>query len=768
MDRERERGRSRERGERRSEDDQGWQEVRRRRKGGRRSFYSRPDIATSSRRDREDYDHTTYFFSEFPDSFDAKAMMNVFQNYGNIIEVVIPAKRDKGGRRFGFARFSGVKDVRRFGIELDNIIIGRDKIFVNPPRFQRDRETRRYQQKEEHGDYQRHASKNETQPRRHREAKESQHRKPERPSFAQAVQADEPSPKKSAFSFVAEKQIIQNLQKAFVGVVEHPGMSYNIQEAFHMQGYFGVKITPLGANLVLLEDQVEGEIKALMEDAWGWLEQWFKEIRPWSSGEVDTDRLVWLRVYGIPVHAWNDNFFTLLSKPFGIFLNADDSTSKKLTMDVARLLIRTPDLKPVDELFNVNIDNELFQLRVIEDSFGPMRIMIPSKGTKEGRDATGSSSEDEEEDFPVIAEEEVAEEREGDSGGGEHLLALTNYVNTNEFFSNINDQVSPGSNGREDSKESSNNANNEDNLNFSNSKVREIMGEELKEQVVASCDDNDNSLLSPRHSCCHCSQRSNETGGENSMSTNMNNMGQINKLTSIKEGVKGCLGEQGDSVPKNNGRGDNLGRRPNLIYSNGSGSGGKGVQVGGGSSNGPQKIKTSSKPGPNLLKGKNGLASAAEGNHVQANSTLRIKKTQKISSIPSCAMVPSTCSSLRKTVNQTQASSDSLLKHSMGNDGCSRNPLGKFKAPKVKDTSISSAGSILCCSSLKSTDIRNCNNNFWKKHEFEVNGKLWEEVKELGVEGGERDEVYVEQLRTNENKDREARRLRERCNHVEQ
>ncbi|MCI58511.1 RNA-binding protein 25-like, partial [Trifolium medium] len=65
-------------------------------------------------------------------------MLNIFQHYGNIVEVVIPAKRDKGGRRFGFARFDQVKDVRRFGIELDNIIIGRDKIFVNPPRFQRD------------------------------------------------------------------------------------------------------------------------------------------------------------------------------------------------------------------------------------------------------------------------------------------------------------------------------------------------------------------------------------------------------------------------------------------------------------------------------------------------------------------------------------------------------------------------------------------------------------------------------------------------------
>ncbi|PNX65689.1 hypothetical protein L195_g062723, partial [Trifolium pratense] len=83
-------------------------------------------------------------------------------------------------------------------------------------------------------------------------------------------------------------------------------MTYNIQDEFHRQGYFGVKITPLGANLVLLEEQEEGEVRALMEDAKSWLDQWFRDIRPWSTREVDKSRLVWLRIYGVPIHAWND------------------------------------------------------------------------------------------------------------------------------------------------------------------------------------------------------------------------------------------------------------------------------------------------------------------------------------------------------------------------------------------------------------------------------------------------------------------------------
>ncbi|MCI00190.1 DUF4283 domain protein, partial [Trifolium medium] len=166
------------------------------------------------------------------------------------------------------------------------------------------------------------------------------------------------------------------------------------------QGYFGVKVTPLGSNLTLLEGQEEGEVEALLEDAKEWLDQWFREIRPWNQKEVDVERIVWLRVFGIPLHAWNDDFFAMVTKPWGFFMNADDVTCKKLTMDVARILIRTSCQKAVDEFIDVKVDGEIFHLRVIEDSYGPMRLMLPMSQDHDGRANGSDSSEDdgEEED----------------------------------------------------------------------------------------------------------------------------------------------------------------------------------------------------------------------------------------------------------------------------------------------------------------------------------------------------------------------------------
>ncbi|GAU46956.1 hypothetical protein TSUD_403050 [Trifolium subterraneum] len=319
-----------------------WKTVQGRR---RKRSQKKSDIATSTSSHNEHPDDImTYFFTSFPDSFGALAMLRAF------------IKRDVGGRRFGFARFSRVTDIRGFELELDNIIIGRDKISVNLARFQRVEGERKFDSN--------HVRK---EGRRSRKDKE-QHDKEDNPG-AQSI----------ILSYEAAKEDMEKLQKAFVGVVHEPGMTYNIQSSFHRQGYFGVKVTPLGANLALLEEQGDGEVKALMEYAKGWMDQWFKEIRSWCPSDLDAERTIWLMIYGVPSHAWNESFFNQLVKPWGSFINEDECMLKKSTMDVARLMIRMSCQQIIDEFVDVNINDVVYHLRVLEDSYGSMRIMIPQK-----------------------------------------------------------------------------------------------------------------------------------------------------------------------------------------------------------------------------------------------------------------------------------------------------------------------------------------------------------------------------------------------------
>lgn len=61
----------------------------------------------------------------------------VFVKWGTVMGVYIPKKRDEWGNRFGFDKFSKVKDVRILEGNLAIIWIGSYHLKVNQPRFER-------------------------------------------------------------------------------------------------------------------------------------------------------------------------------------------------------------------------------------------------------------------------------------------------------------------------------------------------------------------------------------------------------------------------------------------------------------------------------------------------------------------------------------------------------------------------------------------------------------------------------------------------------
>lgn len=69
---------------------------------------------------------------------ESKRFVFEFKELGEIDEVVIPPKREKIDRRYGFVRFFNVKEEKLLATKLDNIVLEGRKIFANLPRFKRD------------------------------------------------------------------------------------------------------------------------------------------------------------------------------------------------------------------------------------------------------------------------------------------------------------------------------------------------------------------------------------------------------------------------------------------------------------------------------------------------------------------------------------------------------------------------------------------------------------------------------------------------------
>ncbi|KAI5438061.1 hypothetical protein KIW84_023976 [Lathyrus oleraceus] len=150
--------------------------------------------------------------------------------------------------------------------------------------------------------------------------------------------------------FNMKKEDMVRFEKAFVGVVEKLGSTYNMQDALYAEGYFWIKATPLGTNLCLLEE----------------------------NDDIDNEKLMCISCYGLPCHVWCHKFFKFISVTVGEFICCDEETEKHKNLDVARFLIKTKYSLNLNETFNVDVNNRIYRVKLVEDMHGPKRILVPN------------------------------------------------------------------------------------------------------------------------------------------------------------------------------------------------------------------------------------------------------------------------------------------------------------------------------------------------------------------------------------------------------
>lgn len=139
--------------------------------------------------------------------------------------------------------------------------------------------------------------------------------------------------------------------------------------------------------------------------------QWFEDIKPWSPHVVDNERVVSIRIYGALCHAQSPKFFNLLIASIGVYLHSDDDTSIERSFDVARVMIRTKGYYVIEKIFNLKVDGIIHSIKVMEDSYGLLRLIDPNNNNVKDDTSSGlESNEDESYKLHTMMERERVEE----------------------------------------------------------------------------------------------------------------------------------------------------------------------------------------------------------------------------------------------------------------------------------------------------------------------------------------------------------------------
>ncbi|GAU33427.1 hypothetical protein TSUD_380630 [Trifolium subterraneum] len=317
--------------------------------------------------------------------------------------------------------------------------------------------------------------------------------------------------------------------------------------------------------------------------------------------------------------------------------------------------------------------------------------MVPQSTGSNGRDIDNSNSEEEEDEEwgRLLVEEEFERDSIGDD---DQLMAFNSHLNGSNDIDLVPETDLEGNNNREEKVENSNSSNL--NLNLSQSKVNTEGGVEVGENMIVK----DEIFL-----------------GHEGM-TQYEDMGRVRKSSNLNGRVRGGL-----------------------------------VEVKGGVySDGPRSVYNKL----NLSPISQNLATAVPDN-TKKHQKMGMKSRQQLPVLPSASLRRQHHLAMSmKSRNQTKISSHTAVQTASSDqevdsqrfdfnfERVTRNPPSRHKPRKNNSTSLSSAGSILCCSSFKSSDICNCNKKILEKHEFEAASKISQGAIELGVEGEEESESF--------------------------
>jgi hypothetical protein len=140
-----------------------------------------------------------------------------------------------------------------------------------------------------------------------------------------------------------------------------------LQQKVEDAGFNHVVVTPMGGDRVFLHCNDGEDIWQVFNNALHFFGMLFSNIHMWSVEDVKYERGAWLRVYGVPVHAWNDAFLKLIVMDVGRFVKADECTVDKARLDFARVLISTPQLEILNTTSDVLIDGSLYSIKMVEE-----------------------------------------------------------------------------------------------------------------------------------------------------------------------------------------------------------------------------------------------------------------------------------------------------------------------------------------------------------------------------------------------------------------
>ncbi|KAJ9553482.1 hypothetical protein OSB04_017527 [Centaurea solstitialis] len=236
-------------------------------------------------------------------------LWKIFKNYGVVKDIYLARKTLKCGRKFGFVRFRKDEGYPQLEKRLNNIWIGLFKLRV-------------------YRAYSRSGYEN-IIPKQRKEGFKVDRRR----SYAEVVSGnkEDVNLKREEDSSDGIQEILGNwspvkklepyLKLCTVGEIKNTDHLESIR-MLSREKLIGIdEVKLLGGRQILLKFSDEERLSGVVENKNHGIHFWVKDLSRWSVGFRNSQRLVWLKISGMPLHSWCEEVFSEIASKWGTVQN---------------------------------------------------------------------------------------------------------------------------------------------------------------------------------------------------------------------------------------------------------------------------------------------------------------------------------------------------------------------------------------------------------------------------------------------------------------
>ncbi|KAK8677014.1 hypothetical protein V6N13_142571 [Hibiscus sabdariffa] len=191
---------------------------------------------------------------------------------------------------------------------------------------------------------------------------------------------------------IVDRVIVEKLRACVIGTTKKIYESAQLLGIHEEKGWDEFDVQYVAGNQFILMFDREEMAASCLECGWEWLSEFFSDLRRWHKEFTPKNRVTWVEVLGVPLHAWNNYTFNNILNRWGelLFIEDEHLVGKDFSSKRAKTL--TNHMELIEESMSLNCDGDLFKVwvRELNSTLGSAQDLTNSK---EGFLESGYNSE---------------------------------------------------------------------------------------------------------------------------------------------------------------------------------------------------------------------------------------------------------------------------------------------------------------------------------------------------------------------------------------